>query len=153
MEAADIRGVTARCSFIHMEQDGEPEHRHSGILNFFVTDPLVVELLFLPQMIRWTLSRDMLFAAAIQGEISGHALSDIQMVPAYNDKFGNHVLLMLRGVDDIETGEGYGEERFCFDRRTLQKFLYETLDQVPLGEEDYSPLIDSAIQMMLAEGL
>lgn len=144
----EIKGVTVRCSLAHETKSSL--HRHDAILVYTEDDPMAIVLYFVPEMIRWTLGRDLFVTAAIQGAVAGIPEGHVQVIPAHSERFGNHLVVMLDGVDDTATNEGAGVEKFIIDRRTVQKFLYATMDLVALGEEDYAAQIDEMLRELLS---
>lgn len=131
--------LLGKCTAAHVIP-GEPDHKHALLLGYEIQDPAAVEIIFIPELISWKFSRDLLVTAAIQGAPAGEL--DVLVQPGYNTTYGNHLLLTLRNRDD--------QEDFILDRRSVQKFLYSTMDLVPLGEEDYSAEIDVALKAILA---
>lgn len=130
--------ILAKCTATHVNMDDEPDHKHAVLLAYEVQHPAAVELIFIPEMLSWVFSRDLLFTAAIQGAPAGEG--DVVVQPSYNTSHGSHLLLTLRNDT--------GKEDFVLDRRSVQKFLYTTMDMVAIGEEDYSAEIDAALSLM-----
>jgi hypothetical protein len=137
--------VKMMCSAEHIDSPTQ-WHKHSVVLCYDKDNPAAVELVFLPELESWTFSRDLLFQAAIQGVPSGEQGGDIDFTPVVSERFGNHIVMVLRGHDP-EGGPDL-TEKFILDRRTAQKFLYATFDHVPLGEEDYSAQVDAFLHVM-----
>lgn len=142
MSEKRVFDVRVMCSAEHIDSPTQ-WHKHSVVLCFDKEHPAAVELVFLPELESWTFSRDLLFQAAIQGVPSGEQGGDIDFTPLVSERFGNHIVMILRGHDTRGTEL---EEKFILDRRTAQKFLYATFDLVPLGEEDYSGAIDALLR-------
>lgn len=115
------------------------DHQHTVILAYDADDSAAVEIVFIPEFISWIFARDLLFTAAIQGAPAGEG--DVLVQPGFSSQHGSHLQVTFRSPD--------GEETFILDRRTAQKFLYETMDLVALGEEDYSNQVDAALHVML----
>jgi hypothetical protein len=131
--------VMVQCSVYH---EG---HNHPVILAYDQENPAAVELVFMPEMVSWIFGRDVLFQAAIQGVPDGEG--DIHAYPAFSQDRGSHVVLSLREY----AGDAYiGQHELILDRRTAQKFLYQTLDLVQLGEETYDAQIDAFLMLMQA---
>lgn len=114
-------------------------HEHTGVLAYDVNHPAAVELVFLPEMISWIFARDLLFQAAIQGVSAGEC--DVVAYP--RDR--SHVVVR---VTDYEGEKVVGHDDLVLDRRVAQKFLYATMDLVPLGEEDYSAQVEEFLHIM-----
>lgn len=136
--------VMVQCSGTHLDPDGA--HKHALIWAFDKDHPYAVEMVFMPEFLSWVFSRDMLFTAAIQGAPAGDGTAgDVLIQPSYSEEYGSHLVVTLKG--DVLA------EDFILDRRTAQKFLYQTFDLVALGEEDYSVQVDAFLHaMLLAEG-
>lgn len=141
MDAYRPFDLKAKCTATHVNMGDEHDHKHVVFLAYERQDPAAVTLIFIPEFLSWTFSRDLLFTAAIQGAPSGDGeAGDVLIQPNYNNVHGSHLLLTLRN--------GETKEDFILDRRSVQKFLYATMDLVELGEEDYSADIDIALSLM-----
>jgi hypothetical protein len=128
--------ILVRCTGTHIDPDGD--HKHALLWAYDKEHPAAVELVFVPELISWTFSRDLLFTAAVQGAPAGEG--DVLIQPQYSTTHGSHLVLTLRSAD--------GREDFILDRRTAQKFLYATFDLVQLGEEDYTVQVDAFLLEM-----
>lgn len=148
MEANKPFDLLGKYTATHVNMDDQPDHKHAVLLGYEVQDPAAVELIFIPELISWKFSRDLLVTAAIQGAPAGEgAAGDVVIQPGYGTAHGNHLLITFRGALRHD-GPSLPPEDFILDRRSVQKFLYATMDLVPLGEEDYSAEIDIALSLM-----
>lgn len=134
--------VVVPCSVFH---EG---HHHPVVLAFDKDHPFAVELVFMPEMLEYVFARELLFQAAIQGVPTGEM--DIRIDPVYTAERGSHLVITAK---DFDGQEFLGDHVLILDRRTAQKFLYQTFDLVNIGEEDYSVQVDAFLHaMLLAEG-
>lgn len=114
------------------------------VLQYTTEDPAVIVVEFYTQdaVSVWHLSRDVFVHAAINQKIAGEC--SFVLRPG-RDK-GVPVMVACM----IPPDQPDKHMHIMFRTRDVQLFLYDTFDQVRLGEEDYSVQVDQAIYRIFA---
>jgi hypothetical protein len=128
--------------------DEHEKYRLSARMCWRKEDPAVVHMVLThaepahlgTSMATWVLGREILVRACIFGAKDGSG--DVVAEPAHDNSFGAVVLLHLSNETE--------HLHLLLSRTNLYRFLGETLAFTALDEEDYTPVVDAALERIFA---